>query len=562
MKQLTKLSNIDQFLPRWTKRVIAETGGRDPLGLSRVSDMIVEFLLTGITTQTNRARYYSFYCWNIWNIWHIHLTEKPQKYKDFVDSFRRREAVLAMSTYANNSNTSPVGIKAARPILEKGFQRGEMDSNFRVLPSNALGGYGQYYGGSLYQLGLTRRIENGIDHLNKGMGEALAEAFHLSIHETPYIQKELFRKTKIPLVDFDGSKKLLTLDAIMKKSGVIERKLLIDLFFGFNGTTICESTLLRRHTLGQILHILCEYERHDLYLNLDSIDVIFVYAPSYFDVIWSEEDDKTIPYKCPEKFRRCHSLWRQFCLQQYFTNALENILFAVLEIIGNESAGLTIENIVLRLMETTFLKVLREKAGKDCYRPREILKAFNIEDIPTHEASYDLQQLLIPTAKNSEFDILRISEEDTGSVTAKAMLLLAVLYGKWRGIQDEEGMCYVHEHAGNGLWFWTFMPIIDKWLDKNTKWDETLERIIRCFIVDQHDRIMYEKKRLESCWFRTDGNRLFKEQEYSPKFRANRHLQAVNIMRDLCLIESDDEGYLSITSKGKTILNKILNEHE
>lgn len=558
MKQLTKLSNIDQFLPRWTKRVIAEMGGRDPLGLSRVSDMIVEFLLTGITTQTNRVRYYSFYCWNIW---HIHLTEKPQKYKDFVDSFRRKEAVIAMSTYANNCNTSPVGIKAVLPILKKGFQQGEMDSNFRVLPSNALGGYGQYYGGSMYQLGLTHRAENGIDNLNIGIGQAIAKAFHESILETPYIQKELFRKTKIPLVDFNRSKKLLTLDAIMKKSGVKERELLIDLFFGFNGTTICESTLLRRHTLGQILHILYEYERYDLYLNLDNINDIFVYAPSYFDVIWSK-DDKTIPYKCPEKFRFCHSLWRQFCLQQYFANALENILIAVLEIIGNESGGLTIENIALRLMETTFLKVLRDKTGKDCYRPRELLKALNIEDIPTHESSYDLQQLLIPTAKNSEYDIRSISDEDTGSVTAKAILLLAVLYGKWRGIQDEKGMCYVHEHAGNDLWFWTFVPIIDKWLDKNTNWYETLERIIRCFIVDQHNRIMCEKKRLESCWFRTDGDRLFKEQDYSSAFRANRHLQAVNIMRDLCLIEYDDEGHLSITSKGKTILNKILNEHE
>lgn len=54
------MADIEAMLPRWTKRVVTETGGRDPLGLSRVANSITDFLLTGIITTTDRARYYSF----------------------------------------------------------------------------------------------------------------------------------------------------------------------------------------------------------------------------------------------------------------------------------------------------------------------------------------------------------------------------------------------------------------------------------------------------------------------------------------------------------------------
>lgn len=50
-------------IPKWTKHVVTEGGGRDPLGLSRVSFLVTDYLLNGIITTTSRARYYSFYPW-------------------------------------------------------------------------------------------------------------------------------------------------------------------------------------------------------------------------------------------------------------------------------------------------------------------------------------------------------------------------------------------------------------------------------------------------------------------------------------------------------------------
>ena len=75
-------------IPKWTKHVVTELGGRDPLGLSRVSFMITDYLLKGIITTTYRARYYSFYPWALW---HLEQSETPKRYAEFAPSEPRRE---------------------------------------------------------------------------------------------------------------------------------------------------------------------------------------------------------------------------------------------------------------------------------------------------------------------------------------------------------------------------------------------------------------------------------------------------------------------------------------
>lgn len=137
-------------IPKWTKHVVTELGGRDPRGLSRVSFAITDYLLKGIITTTSRARYYSFYPWSLW---HVEESEQPKRYAEFTSAFRRREAFIALATLQHNTDSaSVVGADAVRPRLGKYSESKEVDTNFAVLPSNMMGGYGQYYGGSLYAL--------------------------------------------------------------------------------------------------------------------------------------------------------------------------------------------------------------------------------------------------------------------------------------------------------------------------------------------------------------------------------------------------------------------------
>src|SRR5690554_5869125 len=100
------------FLPQWTRRVAMEGSGRDPLGLSRVSDKLTDFLLPGIITTTDRARYYSFYTWAWADIaqWQ-QSTEKTTDGDSFESEFQRREAAFALATFLNNRGLPIVGVR-------------------------------------------------------------------------------------------------------------------------------------------------------------------------------------------------------------------------------------------------------------------------------------------------------------------------------------------------------------------------------------------------------------------------------------------------------------------
>ena len=189
------------FLPRWTKRVRTDGGGRDPLGLSRVTESITDHLLQGIITTTDRARYYSFYCWSLW---HIQQTGQSRKFADFIREFRRREAFMALSTIMANSEASPVGVRMVGPKLEAATQAGVVDCDFKVLPSNDLGGYGQYYAGSLLQLGLTRHAD-GIDLTTSDLGNPLALAFDKAVEGTPYLKKKRWQDREVDLKEIKQS---------------------------------------------------------------------------------------------------------------------------------------------------------------------------------------------------------------------------------------------------------------------------------------------------------------------------------------------------------------------
>ena len=210
------------------------------------------FFIDGDHHDDRPARYYSFYCWALW---HIQKEERPTKYADFVDAFRRREAAFALATLANNPEASMVGIQAVKPQFHHGRAQGFFDCNFRVLPSNQLGGYGQNYQGSLHDLGLTYPGEDGVNRPQEGIAEELAISFHESVQPTPYLKKHLFTSANIDVKDLDGSKERFTLDALTRPFAKTERLKLTELFFGLTDSSPSSRTILRRQTLTLILHL-------------------------------------------------------------------------------------------------------------------------------------------------------------------------------------------------------------------------------------------------------------------------------------------------------------------
>lgn len=555
------------ILPSWTQKVTVEATGRDPLGLSRVSAIITDYLLKGIITQTDRARYYSFYCWALW---HISRNGVPSRQRDFIDYFRRLEAFMALSTLEHSPSTSPVGVVAVRVRLQKGKQEKEVECDFKVLPSNSLGGYGQYYAGSLFNLGLTQRLA-GIDQVAPGYGEELAKLYQCSVEKTPYLKKSHDQRTTVPLKEFLDSSSAFSLDAVSDSENEAERNKLIDLFFSGGDPHAQEANWLRRSTLGQILHVVSLYEKSGVPIDLnkpinamplkrkvDAIDWYLAYSVYYYHSLWLA-NDKIVPYQPPKTFELCHSLWKQFCLQQFLTQALEQLLVSVIDLAGSKSEGLSLDEILSGLLQDGFYSVLEACRVKDP-SPCGLMAAFKIDGIPNREKSLQLQQSMGLASKVSEVSILNMKGEDAASRAGKAVLLLAMLYGKWRGMTDDPAFSMTVHHAGNELWFGKIMSDLDSWLERGQTWPGVLREFINTFVLDQHDKIMFEKRRLDSCWLERNESKFIKIQDYEAEWRASRHRNVVSILRDLNLLAENKAGRLVLTSGGKKLLNKLFSE--
>jgi hypothetical protein len=546
------MSTIDgiAFLPRWTKRVRTDGGGRDPLGLSRVTEWITDHLLQGIITTTDRARYYSFYCWSLWHIQH---TSPPRKFSEFIREFRRREAFMALSTIMANSEASPVGVRMVGPKLEAANRTGVADCDFKVLPSNDLGGYGQYYGGSLIQLGLAQRLD-GIDLTTPEVGEPLALAFHKAVEGTPYLRKARWKDREVDLKEIKQSAANFSLDSLLEPFASTERDLLREIFFSINSTVKTERSTLRRHSLGLILHIISEYERSGAPVTHTELEWQVVHAPHYFRQLWLT-DSKTVPYAAPEGFRVCDSFWQQFSLHQFIANAIETLLYAVLELLSSEPSGLFLEQICSQLIAEEFRSEIRDIAGKPCDSPRMLLATVGIDAKPTASFCRRRQAEFGLLHPRSELKTVREVPAHAGKAAARAVLTLATLYSKWRAA-DNEAFAFVTANAGNELSAGRVLPYLDEWLLPSCSWQIALERLIADCVIDQHDRVMYEKSNLESRWLDRQERRIIKEQDYDPPSRSSRQGNAIRILSDIGLLHSSSNDY-RLTADGRKLLNKI-----
>lgn len=542
-------------IPRWSKRVVVEFGGRDPLGLSRVAFLITDYLLKGIITQTSRARYYSFYPWCLW---HIDRFDKPLNYAQFNQAFRRREAFMALSTLWQNPNSLVVGSEAVTPRLEKSKETGELDTNFKVLPSNGMGGYGQYYGGSLYQLGLTSRTEGGIEHCAEGTASKLAEAFDRAVSQTQYCKNEHFKGSTFPFEVLKKSAGPFSLDTLCKPPARQERELLRDVFFAWSNPRTTTDDILRRHTLALILHVVSQYNEAGIFPPLSNRDDYLVLLPYYYQRLLSD-GKKAIPYSPPPQLEICFGFWKQFCVHQYLTQALEHLLTAVLEIAGSESSGVPLESICEMLCRGDDFTSTLEPLFGDCDRPNLLLKRIKLTEVPSELACLQAQNTLGASSKLSEYALLNLDGANPQVNAAMGTAVLCVLFAKWRNSPNRFSS-YISSNAGHNLSVATVLPQLDEWLMPDLKWPTALARIIDLFVLQQHDRVMYEKGKLESCWLHNVEGRIVKDQDYSPVFRASRHWNCVRIMNDLGLVNLDEDGVISMTKEGRQALSRVLKD--
>lgn len=532
-----------------------EGTGRDPLGLSRVSDLLTGYLLPGIITTTNRARYYSFYTWTLSEV-NASKAAAGKRFSFFAE-FQRREAAFAMASQLDpKTDFTIVGSERIKPRLAVAKADGEANTAFQVL-NDRMGGFGNYYQGCLRDLGLVEFNENGEWSIPSGIAQDLTNAFGSATRKAPYLSGEWYQKDRVPLDVLKKSAQTFSLDGLRTPPAEAERKLLIQIFFALGQKPTVHNPLIRQATLGQLLHVLHSYAQAGLEITRRNIDWAGLFAPHYYNVIENSERD-SCNYAPEECFVEARGYWRQFCAHQFLAHALEGFLAGILDVLAPHSAGLTEIDLIDALVGGDFVEDISQAVGKRCSRPQALLAHLGITTVPDQEVCREIRKKFRVGAALNEWNICWADVNVPKTRMGRSMLLLAILYGKWRGNLEDPAFLALSSKAGSESWIGTIFPWVDDWLENKLDWRSVVTGLLR-WICLRHDDVKYRKGKLDASWIDVSDGRWQKEQDLEPYFRASRHRNAITILQDLALIEycSHDDP-LHLTAEGRKVLREVL----
>ena len=322
--------------PQWTIRFTTnDVAGEDHLGVEGAAQGYQQYLIPGIITTTDRARYYSFYSWVLYRF--IYDLNSSRLLADFRGSyFRQHEVAFILGCYSHHKDTggitglvgSGINNSKARRMWESGDPV-SLDVDYF---NNKLGGFGQYYRTAMRAMGLVEDAKRPrwVYRLTK-RGKALAEAFESSIHNTKY-SSALNEQEPLAFLSRNAALEYGTCACLCPQAlgDGADRDLLLDAFFRFDRKDDTRDPHVRRRlTLGLILDLvsksgdmpLRQTLRPALYLEQHGVGHDYEPAPALHD--W-------------------YTRWRLVQLRHTYTSALQALWAVFLGHLGdNQDTGVT-----------------------------------------------------------------------------------------------------------------------------------------------------------------------------------------------------------------------------
>lgn len=239
-------------------------GGLDHIGTQGPCIQIYSQLLPGITNVTDRARYYSFYPWLIRSYEERDIHR--QDFNAFLEAYRRADCLFTMIA---ERHAQVMGDDAARhgPAM---VGRETLNDAVRLIGegksvrlstyttreqtneryfANKLGGLGQYYAGTLTQLGILVTVDKPWLSYTRERGEPIAQAFDIGVDGRSFWQAvdadTVSAKTLDALQDFCPC-------CLPQRQG--EQAALLDIFFDRKSEFEAQG-VQRRKSLALLLHL-------------------------------------------------------------------------------------------------------------------------------------------------------------------------------------------------------------------------------------------------------------------------------------------------------------------
>jgi hypothetical protein len=496
-----------------------------------------------------------------------------------------REKALTFGSVAHHDGKACVGgALVGSTSAQRWLQKGRKDVELRKVPF-ALNPALDVYFNSLVNLGMFEETPDRPETDEEAEGEIAATTFD-DVQLSPLgaqLAKAYDSATgNLECVrDISSPARRCSLRALKqfgRRGGLCEvmetsapdRSLLRDIFFARTGRTD-GSHGVRRQSLLLLLDLCRQLSADDRSVGEPVFGQSVYFGQCRFD------DDEQIDISWPEPLRDIATRWRMFYFHQYMSVALEG-LFAWVVTHASEKgvAGVSFGDMVgqlnlpvvrknlSRLLERTISSSFGDSTPTDTIRLVD--SAFTELDA---SSSRRLDDAIPLSSQFSEGRLEQVIREGTylhdPAGLAVPMVLLAVTlvrYTQW-------------EDSNYGQWLATAArdpyldlvpPVLTNGLNRRfgrwwaCRWSDLTEYVLTRYVVQQHQSLSYEKTVAgDRCLLQLDGLRVMSNAAYdtvgvgNPRFRS-----ALQVLKDLSLLEDSDDEITELTKDGQQILRELL----
>lgn len=521
--------------------------GLDHLGVQAPCIALYGQLLPGITNVTDRARYYTFHPWVLWSF--------EKRYEDHsLDEFRRvlrrAECLFALIAirHARVVGDNDDGLHGRAMVGRDKLLRIEEDSTFALDDyatlegpnryfKNKLGGLGQYYFGPLRDLRVLDHHEGaGYPGYDDQRGRRLAEAFASAVPEDTF-----FRVLEQQTSTWEELDEVAAFCPCKLRENPAEHELLLDLFLARTEPFQGDGGKTRRASLGLMLDLASQPARNPEYA-FEGLLRGAAYTGALVD---------GAAWQVTEAHQRVLRGWGTYQRNELLSISVQGLFAAVLRAIERDEArkirqASDAAGVAVRLLSSLDAD-LKMPLDALVTRVRGALPALADWQNGDHELQrgWRLQNLTL----NDDANLESIAQESIA-------VLLALLargvdeypYGDFELDPEYFDPREVHllslRHASKNEW--TGLTVED-WI----RW------VAVHWGVARHLRVALRKlrgERRDTFRIRPLEGELRVVEAPEPVFTQPRVSKAQQILRDLCLVEYDDEGVMVLTNRGHSEL--------
>lgn len=511
--------------------------GLDPLGLQNTSESTFAMLLPGLNNVTGRIRYYSFYCWLLNEYAKQNGSTDPSEQRKFI---RRAELIVALVNRSTSEEISAIpGSNYANKLLND-----ENISNYDLQKATynedgttegtywkyGSGAFGQYYVGSLLDIGLITERENGSGIFVRTpkkvgvsiSGEDLALAFDDNISKK---NNELFfsciKKGRIKDADLQILFEEFNLSFVPPTSN--EKKNLV--------------TLLLEKDFPQML------EDAPLTFRKKSIKHLLQYSADNNEV--SDRQFTIRAYDLKGKFEDkeddCLTGWYYYQLNEYWQYSCLGVFNGTMDYLekNNGSSWKNLYDMIEEISEQVIKHLQRDQiieSGKQ-----------KIKDV-----FFDANDWM------NEAEIFNLINESrtTERIANSVFLILCLVHRnkEYTGILKTYGLNNFIEKDGDGITFCMKFRKYDEFTVKNF-----LKEFLLTHIIYRHQFVAFRKmgNGIQSTQlFLIEEARIRRLLNFEPSLTGPRIGRLLGFLHDMGILQNQ-----KLTAEGKSILKKLKNEN-